>query len=274
MIDQFAFLGDNCKAIAVAMSFAVLLFLPSSLGFGGGTIIIQEAFGQFNLPLLEEEETGEENGGGLVVEEEEEEEEDTTTTTTTITPTTPTTTATDTMRDPSTYMLAEVNRDALRGLIGSTLPARGVATGTTALTAGDDDGDDVSDGHIVTGRFRLFANETIVRRFITEMNVAAIDGSSFHNITIEEDAPDRFPATQGNGTTTTTTAVASSSIVGRIYLDGGATPVIGNVPMTLTIRDQSLTIENIDVDETRITDPRQRDAISAIDGQSIYGIVE
>jgi len=70
MIDQFAFLGDNCKAIAVAMSFAVLLLLPSSLGFGGGTIIIQEAFAQFNLPLLEEEETGEENGGGLVVEEE------------------------------------------------------------------------------------------------------------------------------------------------------------------------------------------------------------
>jgi hypothetical protein len=211
---------------------------------------------------LEEEETEDENGA-LIVEEEE-------TTTPTTPPPTTTTDAGD--ADAANYMLAEVNRDALRGLIGSTLPAQGVATGTTALTAGDDDDDDVSDGHVATGRFRLFANETTVRRFITEMNVAAIDGSSFHNITIEEDAPHRFPTTQGNGTTTTT--AASSSIVGRIYLDGGATPVINSVPMTLTIRDQSLAIENIDVDETRITDPGQRDAISAIDRQSIYGIVE
>jgi hypothetical protein len=247
MIDQFTCLGNNRKSAitAVAMSFAVLLLLPASLGFGRGIIIIQEAFGQFNLPLLEEEETEDENGALIV-----EEEETTTTTTTDIGD-----------ADAANYMLAELNTDALRGLIGSTLPAQGVATD-----------DDDSDGHVATGRFRLFANETLVRRFITEMNVAAIDGSSFHNITIEEDAPHRFPARQGNGTTTT--AVASSNIVGRIYLDGGATPVIGNVPMTLTIRDQSLTIENIDVDETRITDPRQRDAISAIDGQSIYGIVE
>ncbi len=263
MIVQFACLGNNRKAaIAVAMSLAVLLLLPASLGFGRGTIIIQEAYGQFNLPLLEEEETEDENGA-LIVEEEE-------TTTTTTPPPTTTTDVGD--ADAATYMLAEVNRDALRGLIGSTLPAQGVATGTAALTASDDDDDDVSDGHVATGRFRLFANETIVRRFITEMNVAAIDGSSFHNITIEEDAPHRFPATQGNGTTTT--SAASSSIVGRIYLDGGATPVIGNVPMTLSIRGQSLAIQGIDIDETRITDPGQRDAISAIDGQSIYGIVE
>jgi hypothetical protein len=260
MPEQFAFLEDKCKAaiIAVAMSLGVLLLLlaPASLGYGGGTITIQEAFGQFNLPLMEDE--------GVT-------EEDTTTTTTTpITPTTPTTTATETMQDPSTYMLNEVNRDALRGLIGSTIPAQGVSAGTAALTAGNDDHDD-SDGHIVTGRFRLFANDTIVRRFITEMNVAAIDRSSFHNITIEQDAPHRFPATAGNETSTT--AGASSSIVGRIYLDGGATPVIDNVPMTLTIRGHSLAIEDINIDEITITDPGQRDILSIIDGQTIYGIV-
>jgi hypothetical protein len=43
--------------------------------------------------------------------------------------------------------------------------------------------------------------------------------------------------------------------------------------MTLTIRGQSLAIEDINVDETRIADPGQQDAISAIDGQTIYGIV-
>jgi hypothetical protein len=106
-----------------------------------------------------------------------------------------TTTATDTMQDPSTYMLAEVNRDAPRGLIGSTLPSQDAASGTAALATADDDDDDDSYGHIATGRFRLFANDTIVQRFITEINVAAIDGSSYHNITIEQDAPHLFPAT-------------------------------------------------------------------------------
>jgi hypothetical protein len=50
MTDQFAFLGDKCKAAIAAMSLGVLLLLPASLGYGG--TIIQEAFGQFNLPLL------------------------------------------------------------------------------------------------------------------------------------------------------------------------------------------------------------------------------
>ena len=59
MAEQFAFLGDKCKAAIAAMSLGVLLLLPGSLGYGG-TIIIQEAFGQFNLPLLEDEEAVEE----------------------------------------------------------------------------------------------------------------------------------------------------------------------------------------------------------------------
>lgn len=238
--------------------------MPASFGYWG-TIIMQEAFAQFNLPLLEEE-AEEENGDGLVVEEEEVEEEDTMTATTT-------TTTTDIIQNPSTYMLSEVNRDALRGLLGSTLPAQDAGL----TTANHNDGDDDSDGHIATGRFRLFADETIVRRFITEMNVVAIDGSSFHNITIEQDAPHRFPATPGNGTTTTTTTTTPtasfSNMVSRIYLDGGVVPDIDNVPMTLSIRGQTFAIENIDVDETRITDPRQRDILSIIDGETIYGIV-
>jgi hypothetical protein len=41
----------------------------------------------------------------------------------------------------------------------------------------------------------------------------------------------------------------------------------------VTVRGQSLAIEGIDIDETKIADTGQRDAISVIDGQSIYGIV-
>jgi hypothetical protein len=253
MTDQFAFLGDKFKAAIAAMSLGVLLLLmPASLGYGG-TIIIQEAFGQFNLPLLEEEEAPEEeDGGGIVVEEEEEEE----TTTTTTTPAAPT----DTIQDLSTYLLADLNVDAVRGFIGSSLTTQGA--GGNALTATDDS------GHVATGRFRVFANETLVRRFVAEMSVAAIDGSSFHNVTITEGPPHRFGVTQGNETT-----AASSTIVGNIYLNGGPTPVIDNVPMTISIRGQTLAIEGIDIDETRITDAGQRDIISVIDGQTIYGTI-
>ena len=275
MTDQFAFLGDNKRkaAIAATISLGVLLLLPASLGYGG--TIIQEAFGQFNLPLLEEPEeedttppeedtTPPEDEGGVVEEE---------TPTTPSTPAAPPSGTTGSIQDPSTYMLADRNVEPVRGFIGSTLPTQGasggVASGGVITPASDDS------GSIVTGRFRLFANETLVRRFVAEMNVAAIDGSSFHNITITEGAPHRFQVTEGgNGTTTATSVpVVSSNIVGTIYLDGGATPIIDNVPMTLTVRGQSLAIGGIDIDETRIADTVQRDAVSVIDGQSIYGIV-
>src|ERR687891_1119702 len=256
MTDQFAFLRDKCKAAIAAMSLGVLLLLPASLGYGG-TITIQEAFGQFNLPLLEDEEiTEEEEDGGIVVEEEE--EETTTTTTTPTTPAAPTDTTT-TVQDPSAYLMADRNVDAARGFIGSSLPTQGV--GGNAPTATDDS------GHVATGRFRVFANESTVRSFVAEMNVAAIDGSSFHNITIREGDPHRFEVTAGNGT------AASSNIVGNIFLDGGTTPVIDNVPMTLSISGQVLAIQGIDIDEARITDTGQRGIISVIDGQTIYGSI-
>jgi hypothetical protein len=256
MPDYFAFLGDKCKAAITAMSLGVvllLLLLPASLGFGGTMIIIQEAFGQFNLPLLEEE--TEEEGGGIVVEEEE------TTTTAPTTPTAPTDTTT-TVQDPSTYLLADVNVDSVYGFIGSSLiPSQGA--GGNTLTLGDES------GHTVTGRFRVFANETLLERLVAEMNVAAVDGSSFHNITIEEGSPHSFEVTEGNRTNT----AASSNIVGNIYLNSSPTPVINNVPMTISIRGQVLAIEGIDIDETTITDPGQREILSILDGQSIYGTI-
>ena len=159
----------------------------------------------------------------------------------------------------------------LRGLIGSILPAQ----------AGDIATEN-SSSHIVTGRFRVFANESLVNRFIAEMdlaaiNGAAINGTAFHNITIEETTPHRFELTEsGNGTSTTTATGSippvSSNLMTRIYVDSN-TPIIDNVPMTISIRSQVLAIEGIDIDETRITDTGQQGILSIIDGQSIFGIV-
>jgi hypothetical protein len=219
MPEHFAFLGDKRKAaFAAAMSLSVLLLsllLPSSLGFGGGTIIIQEAFGQEPPPTA------------------------------------------------STFLL--------RGFIGSSLPAQGGDIPT-----------ENSSSHIVTGRFRVFANESLVERFVAEMDLAAIDGTAingivFHNITIEETTPHRFQLTEsGNGSSTTSAGGSippvSSNIMTRIYLNS-TTPIVDNVPLTISIGGQVLYIEGIDIDETRITDPAQREILSLIDGQSIYGIV-
>ena len=234
MAEQFAFLGDKCKAaIAVAMSLGVLLLLPASLGFG--RTIVEEAYGQSNLPPLD---GGEEGGGGG--------EE----------PTLP----------------ANASRFLLRGFLGSSLPAQD----------GDAPIENNNSSHIVAGRFRVFANESLVNRFIAEMdlaaiNGAAINGAAFHNITIEETTPHRFELTEsGNGTSTTTATGSippvSSNLMTRIYVNSN-TPIIDNVPMTISIRSQVLAIEGIDIDETRITDTGQQDILSIIDGQSIFGIV-
>jgi len=233
MTEQFAILGDKFNAAIAAMSLGVLLLLPASLVYGG--TIIQEAFGQLNPPPLD---GGEEVGGG-------EEEE----------PTLP--------ANASTFLL--------RGFIGSSLPAQG---GDAPI--------ENNSSHIVAGRFRVFANESLVNRFIAEMDLAAIngtaiDGTAFHNITIEETAPHRFELTEsGNGTNTTTATGSippvSSNLRTRIYVDSN-TPIIDNVPMTISIRGQVLAIEGVDIDETRITDTGQRDILSIIDGQSIFGIV-
>jgi hypothetical protein len=227
MTDHFAFLGVKFNAVITAMSLSALLFLPSSLGLGG--TIVEEAFGQVDVPTLD---GGQEDGGEEVE------------------ATLPSTT--------STFLL--------RGIIASILPAQ----------RGDAPIENNSSSYILAGRWRIFVDEGLVNRFIAEMNLAAINGTAFHNITIEDTAPHRFELTEsGNGTSTTTSTGSippvSSNLMTRISVD--SVPIIDNVPMTISIRGQVLAVEGIDIDETRITDTGQRDILSIVDGQSIFGIV-
>ena len=253
MTDPFAIFRDKCSTAIAATILSVLLLLPASLGLGG--TIVEEAFGQLILPPLDggEEEEPEEETTPPPEEEittpPEEEEETTPPPEEEITPIPPQGT-----ENGLTFLE--------RGFIGSTLPTQGGSNENT---------------HVVTGRWRIFANDSLVHRFIAEMNLAAIDGTAFNNITIEETAPHRFEVTEsGNGTATTTATGSippvSSELRTRIYVNSN-TPIIDNVPMTISIRGQVLAIEGIDIDETRITDAGQRNILSIIDGQSIYGTV-
>jgi hypothetical protein len=159
----------------------------------------------------------------------------------------------------------------LRGIIGSSLPAQGGDIPTENSSSSS------SSSYIVAGRWRLFADEGIVTRFVAEMSLAEINGTAFHNITIEETTPHRFELTEiGNGGSTTTSSGSippvSSDIMTRISVNEN-TPIVDNVPVTISLRNQVLAIEGIDVDETTITDTGQQDILRIIDGQSIYGIV-
>jgi hypothetical protein len=234
MSEQFSFLGNKCKAAIAAISLGVLLLLPASLGYG--RTIVEQAFGQLELiPPNGEPEVGAGGGGGEAQEQ----------------PALP----------------AGTSTLLLRGIIGSSLTAQGGGGGITTDNS----------SYILAGRWRLFVDEGVLNRFVAEMNLAAINGTAFHNITIEETTPHRFELTETeNGTSTTggdgSITPISSDIMTRISVNGN-TPIVDNVPVTISVRGQVLAIEGIDIDETTITDTGQRDVLSIIDGQSIYGIV-
>ena len=245
--DPFAIFRDKrgTAAAIAAMILCVLLSLPAAaslgLGGGGGGRTIVEAFGQFNIPL-----PGGGGGGGGTTNEG--------------------TTAPPTTAPPATTIpQGNANEVLLRGFIGSTLPTQGGGGGGNTNT------------QVLTGRFRMFENESLVHRFVVEMNLAPIDGTAFHNVTIEETAPHRFDVTQGNGSTVTTPNGSippfSSKIMTHIFVDNNNNPVIDNVPMTISVSGQVLTIGGISIDESRITDSGVRDILRIINGQTIYGII-
>jgi hypothetical protein len=234
MSEHFAFSRDKHKAaIAVAMSLGVALLLLSPASLGFGGAITTQE-AFGQLELIPPNGEQEAGGGGSEAQ--------------------------------STTLPPSIGTLLLRGIIGSSLPAQGGDITT-----------DNSSSYIVAGRWRLFVDEGLVNRFVVEMNLAAINGAAFHNITIEETAPHRFELTQStNGTTTTSgngsIPPVSSDIMTRISVNDNA-PIVDNVPLTISIRGQVLAIEGIDIDETTITDTGQRQILSLIDGQSIYGLV-
>jgi hypothetical protein len=252
MTNPFAIFRDRCSTSVVAVILGILLLLPASLGLGGR--IIENAFAQFNVPPLPEERDTTTNGG-------------TTSDTTTNGGTTNGGTTSDTTTNGGTTTAPPqgvVNglTFTVRGFVGSTLPTGGGGN---------------TDTHVVAGRFRISANDSLIHRFVADMSMAPIDGSSINNVTITESAPHRFEMTQTtNGTTATTSPEGSSppftsKIMASIYVNNN--PVLDDVPMTLSVKGQVLAVQDISIDQSRIVDPGMRDLLGVFNGQSIYGTI-
>ena len=250
MTDPFVIFKNKSSTAIAAMMLGVVLLLPASLGFGG--TFIQNAFGQFNVPPLpgERDTTGDTTTG------------DTTTGDTTTGDTTTGGTSTAGPATAPPQPVANGLTFTVRGFVGSTLPTQGGGN---------------ADTHVVTGRFRISANESLIHRFVAEMALAPVDGSSFNNVTIVESAPHRFEMTpSANGTTGTTSPEGSSpaftsNIMTAIYVNGNL--VIDDVPATIAIKGQVLTVQGINIDQSRVTDPGVRNVLTILNGQSIYGTV-
>jgi hypothetical protein len=265
MTDPFVIFKNKSSTAIAAMMLGVVLLLPASLGFGG--TFIQNAFGQFNVPPLpgERDTTGDTTTGDTTTGDTTTGDTTTGDTTTGDTTTGDTTTGGTSTAGPATAAPQPVANGltfTVRGFVGSTLPTQGGGN---------------ADTHVVTGRFRISANESLIHRFVAEMALAPVDGSSFNNVTIVESAPHRFEMTpSANGTTGTTSPEGSSpaftsNIMTAIYVNGNL--VIDDVPATIAIKGQVLTVQGINIDQSRVTDPGVRNVLTILNGQSIYGTV-
>lgn len=140
-----------------------------------------------------------------------------------------------------------------RGLVGSMISS------TNATADGGQEATQVD--YTVTGRWRMFVNDSIVQRFAANLTVARIDGSQYYNIFIENVG--RESQFSGNSTNIMVQVFADSNLPSTTF------------PMRLEINGKVLRIPQIDIGQkTMENDLKQQGSLHVIAGQPIYGIVE
>jgi hypothetical protein len=213
------------RALAVAIAFTTLSLLPA-IGIAGkfddGNMGLPTAYAQFNTPEVNQEEAN-------------------------------TTAATTSIQNASTSS----NNLLLRGLIGTMISVEG-ANATDSDNS--DNGQAIQGDYAVAGRWRMFANESLVQRFVANFTLAKTDGSEYHNIIIENIGRDSEFARN------------TASITAQVYANSTVPSTI--MPITIEIRDKVLSISDIEIDGRTIEDERQQDILQIIDGQQIYGMTE
>jgi hypothetical protein len=112
----------------------------------------------------------------------------------------------------------------------------------------------------------MFANESLVQRFVANLTVAKTDGSEYHQILIENIGGHSEFARNNNN-------ISSSHMNVQISADSAGNGIV--IPVTVEIRGDNkvLRISDIAINQGQIEDGKQRDILRIIDGQLIYGIV-
>ena len=141
----------------------------------------------------------------------------------------------------------------LRGLVGTTVTVQTSDIEENATSQQDDN-------YAITGRWRLFVNESLVERFAANLTMARTDGSEHHNFIIENIG--RSPPFVGN----------SSIVTTQLYTNSTSPSTIANI--SLEIRDKVLVMTDIEIIDEAIEDVERQNILRIIDRQSIYGIVE
>jgi hypothetical protein len=148
---------------------------------------------------------------------------------------------------------ASISGLLFRGLVGSMISS------TNATADGGQEATHVD--YTVTGRWRMFVNDSIVQRFVANLTVARIDGSQYYNIFIENVG--RESQFSGN----------SANIMAQVFADSNLPSA--TFPMKLEINGKVLRIPQIDIGQrTMENDLKQQSSLRLIAGQPIYGIVE
>jgi hypothetical protein len=149
----------------------------------------------------------------------------------------------------------------LRGFIGSTVQIEEEDAG------GDQANQTNQNDYVITGRWRLLVNETLVQRFVANMTVVKTDGSEPRNIVIEN-IPTR-PGIERNGNITV------AELDAKVYPSDDSDASI-TVPVQLEVIGNNVVRLVLDIDErmAESEDISQLGILRPLGGSAIYGSVE
>lgn len=117
--------------------------------------------------------------------------------------------------------------------------------------------------YVVTGQWRLVANQSILERFVTNLTISRTDGMESHNILLEDVGP--YVELNDNGSTMT------SEFLATIYRNNFNFTTI-TAPVQLEIRGDS--IIQIAADLGDISPPASLEILRLLDEKPLYGTIQ
>ncbi|HXG06182.1 MAG TPA: hypothetical protein VNI77_02515 [Nitrososphaera sp.] len=120
--------------------------------------------------------------------------------------------------------------------------------------------------YVVTGHWRVVANQSILERFVTNLTIARIDGMESHIIIIEDVGP-RFDINHtGN--------IMTSRFPATIYRNNFNLTTV-TVPIQLELRGNNIAQFSVDIDDENIDSlPVALQILRLIDEEPLYGTVQ